>query len=401
MVEPRRTRDMLTPVIPLVGELVAATPGTISFGQGVVSYGPPPEATAEIGRFLASAGNHKYKAVQGIPELCDLLSAKLRAENGLALPPQQSVVVTAGGNLAFVNAICAITDPGDEVILLSPYYFNHHMAVTMMGCRPVLVATDADYQPRVDAIAAAIGPRTRAVVTVSPNNPTGAVYPEATLRAINDLCRRRGVFHIHDEAYEYFTYGGVRPFSPGAIAGSLPYTISLHSLSKAYGFASWRIGYMVIPEDLLVPVKKVQDTILICPPVVSQFAACGAVRVGRAYCHPHVEALAAVRQIVLHELDAVRDICTVPPADGAFYLFIRVRTALPTMTLVERLIREHRVAVMPGTAFGVEDVKDVKDGQSDGTCAIRVSYGALEQATAAEGVGRLVRGLRAIVDGQT
>ena len=127
------------------------------------------------------------------------------------------VVVTAGGNLAFMNAVLAIADPGDEFIFPVPFYFNHEMAVDIANCRAVPVKTTREYQLDLDAIANAITPRTRAVVTVSPNNPTGAVYPEAALRAVNALCRDRGIFHIHDEAYEYFTYEGTPHFSPGSI----------------------------------------------------------------------------------------------------------------------------------------------------------------------------------------
>ena len=182
--------------------------------------------------------------------------------------------------MGFVNAVLAITDPGDEIILNTPYYFNHEMAITMADCKAVCVPTDENYQLRPEPIEKAITTRTRAVVTISPNNPSGAVYPEKTLRQVNDLCRRHGIYHISDEAYEYFIYDGARHFSPGSIAGSSQHTISLFSLSKAYGFASWRIGWMVIPERLFRPIRKIQDTILICPPVISQWAAVGAMRVG-------------------------------------------------------------------------------------------------------------------------
>src|SRR2546425_7577237 len=215
--------------------------------------------------------------------LLEALERKLECENGIRLGPQNRLLVTAGGNMAFMNAVLAITDPGDEVILQTPYYFNHEMAVTMAGCRPVLVSTDDQYQLRPHAIARAITPKTRAVVTISPNNPTGAVYSQASLREVNRLCGQRGVYHIHDEAYENFTYDGAKHFSPGSISGSESHTISLFSLSKAYGFASWRIGYMVAPQHLLESIRKIQDTILICAPVISQFAAIGALQAGRGY----------------------------------------------------------------------------------------------------------------------
>src|SRR6185295_13301329 len=214
-----------SPVIPVVGELIRRHPGTISLGQGVVHFGPPPEATARAVAFLSDHPNHKYQAVDGISELRQAIENKLRAENGIEARPASHVVVTAGGNMAFINALAAIADEGDEIVLQAPYYFNHEMAVVMFGCRPVIVPTDADYQLRPDAIAAAITPRTRAVVTISPNNPSGAVYSERALREVNDLCRRRNVFHIHDEAYEYFLYGGARHFSPGSIPGSAEHTI--------------------------------------------------------------------------------------------------------------------------------------------------------------------------------
>ena len=126
-------------------------------------------------------------------------------------------MVTAGGNMAFVHAVLAITGPDDEVILPVPFYFNHEMAIQMAGCRVVPVATDSRYQLDVDAIRAAMTPRTRAVVTISPNNPTGAVFPERALRDVNTLCRDRGIYHISDEAYEYFTYGSARARVAGVV----------------------------------------------------------------------------------------------------------------------------------------------------------------------------------------
>jgi aspartate/methionine/tyrosine aminotransferase len=390
--ESLRLQRVQTPIIPVVGALLRNHPGAISLGQGVVSYPPPQQAFDQIGEFLADAELHKYQAVYGVPRLLELIEAKLRDENGIDLTragQRRRVVVTAGGNMAFINALLAIADAGDEIILQTPYYFNHEMAITMANCRATLVPTDENYQLRPDLIAEAITDRTRAVVTISPNNPTGAVYSESSLREVNEICRERGVYHISDEAYEYFTYGGAKHFSPGSIEGGGEHTISLYSLSKAYGFASWRIGWMVIPEHLLEAVNKIQDTILICPPVVSQFAAAGAMRVGADYCRAHVERLASVREMVLNELAALDDCLVVPPADGAFYFFLKLDTEMKPLPLVERLVKEYGVAAIPGSAFGM-----------DNGCYLRVAYGALKPETVAEGVGRLVRGIRNITSGR-
>src|SRR5262249_679410 len=157
----------------------------------------------------------KYKPVEGIPPLVEALAAKLLAENGIRTDGESRIVVTAGGNMAFFNALLAIADSNDEIILLSPYYFNHEMAVAMLNCRSVIVPTDADYQIDLDALRRAVTPRTRAIVTISPNNPSGAVYSPAALTAVNQLCREHGIYHVSDEAYEYFVYDDATAFSPG------------------------------------------------------------------------------------------------------------------------------------------------------------------------------------------
>lgn len=381
IIRPTRMDIVQTPVIPIVGELIRQHPGTISLGQGVVYYGPPPAAIAQISQFLANPNNHKYQSLQGIPPLVAAIATKLKTENGIAIGQGREVVVTAGSNMGFLNAVLAITSPGDEVILQVPYYFNHEMAIAIAGCQPVLVSTDAQYQLRPEAIRQAITPKTRAIVTISPNNPTGAVYPEAVLREVNDICRTHGLYHIHDEAYEYFTYGGIANFSPGSISTGLEHTISLFSLSKAYGFASWRIGYMVIPEPLLLPIMKIQDTNVICPSVVSQYAALGALEAGVGYCQERLGAIVAVRELMLNELSQIFHLCTIPPTAGAFYFLLKLHSSLKPMQLIEQLIQNYGVAALPGDTFGI-------DG-----CYLRIAYGALPKDTAAEGIQRLVKGL--------
>ncbi|MBL9212917.1 MAG: pyridoxal phosphate-dependent aminotransferase [Opitutaceae bacterium] len=387
MPESLRLRAVQAPIIPVIADLIRRHPGTLSLGQGVVGYGPPPEIHGRLERFLAAPANHKYQPVAGIPELLAAVTAKLAAENGIRLDQDNRLMVTAGGNQAFMNAVLAIADPGDEFILPTPYYFNQEMAVTMANCRPVLVPTDANYQLDLDALRAAITPRTRAIVTVSPNNPTGAVYPEAALRAVNQLCAERGLYHLSDEAYEHFTYDGAAHFSAASLPGAAAHTISLFSLSKSHGFASWRVGWMVYPAALEPALRKIQDTLLICPPVVSQHAAVGALEAGVGWVRGQRRGLEASREIVRRELDMLvaEGRCVVPPAAGAFYFLVRVRSERTALEMAERLIREHGVAVIPGNAFGLNT-----------GCHLRVAYGALSPETARDGIGRLVAGLRSL-----
>ena len=383
----RRSRmdAVQAPVIAVIGGIIRQVPGTISLGQGVVHYGPPAAAIDAVRAALTVPSTHEYQDGAGLPELVSRLAIKLSAENGIDVAKGMRIMVTAGANMAFMHAVLAITAPGDEIILNVPFYFNHEMAIQMAGCTAVRVATDDHYQPRLDALRAAITPRTRAIVTVTPNNPSGAVFSEEALREVNALCRDRGLYHIADEVYEYFTYGSARHVSSGSFPGAEGHTIAMYSLSKAFGFAGWRIGYMTYPEHLETAMAKCQDTILVCPPVASQIAAIAALDVGRAYCEPHVRELASIRDIVFSQLSALAPLATVPAADGAFYCLLKVNTTIDPMTIAERLIREYKVAVIPGPAFGMTD-----------GCYFRVAYGALQKASVAEGIGRLVAGLRAV-----
>ena len=385
MSESVRIQSVQSPVIPDVAALIKETPGTISLGQGVVHYGPPAQAFERLAAFGRTVPENHYHLATGLPQLQEVLQAKLRAENGISLAADQVIAVTAGSNMGFYHALLCIADPEDEIVMMSPYYFNHEMAVVIANCQPVLVPTDANYQPQPDAIADALTARTRAVVTISPNNPTGAVYDPDSLQAINQLCRQRGIYHICDEAYEYFTYDGARHFSPGSLPDSASHTISLYSLSKAYGMASWRVGYAVLPVHLLPAFKKVQDTILICPPASSQTAALGALEAGPDHCRQFLPGIARVRHLCLERLRELGRLCNVPRSNGAFYLLARIDSDLPPMTLVERLIRQHQVAVIPGTAFGLE------------ACYLRIAYGALQEETVAQGMDRLISGLQEIL----
>ena len=387
MISPsQRMASVQQPIIPVVGDLILANPGTISLGQGIVHYPPPPDVEGYIKRFWDDPTAHHYGPVEGLAPLRAALCEKLVQENQISLEGRE-VVVTAGSNMGFLNMLLAITDPGDEVILPEPFYFNQEMAVRIADCIPVTVPTDAEGHLEIDAIESAMSKKTRAVVTVSPNNPTGIVYPEAALRAVNTLCRERGIYHISDEAYEYFLYDDVEHFSPGAVEDSESHTICLYSLSKAYGFASWRIGYAVIPETLFGTLRKVQDTNVICATAISQYAALGALQAGADYCRPYVEDMAIVRSQGTDVLRTLGDTVHLLPNSGAFYLFAEVPGYDGDgLELARRLIENFGVAVIPGSAFGVTD-----------RCAFRASFGALQSDSAIAGLDRLVTGLRSLV----
>ena len=380
-----RMRNVQTPVIPVVQDLIKDNPGTISLGQGVVNYPPPKQVLQAVNYFKRSSELHKYQYVEGVANLRDKIATKLECENAANLTGR-SIVVTAGSNMGFLNAVLAIADPGDEFILVKPYFFNHQMAITMFGCNTVTVDANANNQPVIGDIAQAISHKTRAVVTVSPNNPSGAVYSEALLRGVSRLCCENGLYHISDEAYEYFVYDDCVHYSPCAFDDAKENTIGLFSFSKSYGFASWRIGYMVIPQALSESIRKIQDTNLICPPVVSQLAAVKALDIGREYCKSHIFKLEEVRAGIDDQLLQLGDQIRVPKTEGAFYFLINVDTSMTSMQLVTRLIQEFGVAVIPGSTFGLNNE----------ICTVRIAYAALNKDSVMEAISRLVRGIRCI-----
>ena len=378
--------QVVTPIIPTIAALARANAGTISLGQGVVSYGPPAEAIDKLPALLADPQLHKYQPVSGYAPLLDAVRAKLEAENGIRTEGTSEVMVTAGSNMAFLNSVLAVGDPGDEFILPMPFYFNQEMAIRMCGCVPVPVPTREDFSLDVDALARAITPRTRAIVTVSPNNPTGAVYGEADLRAVNALCARAGIYHFSDEAYEYFTYEGTRHFSPGSIPGAHAHTLSFYSLSKNFGMASSRLGYVVFPAALFDAMNKVQDTNLICAPVPSQLLAVEALKLGRAWVQPKVEQLARVRAAVHASLAELGPLVQFPRTQGAFYVLMRLPGVDDALAFNRAMIEKHRVATIPGFAFGLTDTRAANYQ--------RLSYGALDAQTVAQGVQRYVAAVK-------
>ena len=377
----RRLEQVQQPVIPVMGELIRQTPGTLSLGQGMVSWGPPEQVRQAVAAALQQGdpGLDRYGPVAGSEALREALGLWLQREQGLDLSAS-ALLITAGSNMAFNAVVQVLCDPGDELILPVPYYFNHEMAIRLAGGSPV--AVEAGVVPDPERLAAAITPRTRAIVTISPNNPSGAVFPREVLAAINRLCAERGLLHISDEAYALFSYGGEPVWSPGSGAGSGSHTITLGSLSKSHGMAGWRIGWAVVPQSLMADLAKVQDTILIHPPQLNQQAALGALAAGADWCRGQIQGLAARRQQVLdalHQPAASWRLLAQP--DGAFYALLQLQSSLSSDQAMEQLIRQHRVALVSGSSFGLSG------------CCLRLSYGMLDAAELSEALERLVAGL--------
>jgi len=379
-----RTTDVMDAPIQQLLQQAAVPDDAVSLGQGVPFFGPPEEAIAAATDVLSSPDGYRYGDDAGHPSLRRAMADTLRRDNDIAACRHDNIIATAGANQAFVNAVLATTEVGDSVVIVTPHYFNHVMAVQMAGCRPVFVQAGRDYVPDPDDIAMALRRDTRAVVTISPNNPTGAVYPPETLRAINELCADHGIYHVSDEPYEYFVYGSARHVSPASYDAGLEHTISLFSFSKSYGMSGYRIGAMAVPADIYGEVLKVQDTIAICPSGPSQAAATAALSVGGAYPRRFLPALEQNRQVFVDGLAGI-DGVSLPVTDGAFYFLLRLDTDRAAWDVALRLIEDYGVVTIPGEAFAAR------------TPSLRIAYGNLAEDTAREGMRRLAEGLRALL----
>ncbi len=377
--ESKRMTLVQQPIIQVINELIKKNQGTISLGQGMVCYGPPKDALHSTLNEIDKLNISNYSAVHGINELREGVVRKLLIENNIdACKSSSYLAVTAGANMGFFNVLLAIADIGDEVIILSPYYFNYEMAIRIVGAIPVVVQTDNNWQPDINEIKKHISPKTKAIVTISPNNPTGAVYSKSILTEINLLCKEHNIYHISDEAYEYFVYNDAKHFSPASIPDSENYTISLYSMSKCYGMAGWRIGFVLIPEVISSAYCKIQDTDLICPTLISQHLAVKALEVGASYTVEHLKKLGDRRKLFCQAFDKLRDKVDYVLPNGSIYFLLKIDSTLSSFDFVKNMIEKYRISAIPGVAFGVTS-----------GCYIRVSYSALPDEMLEDAVKRL------------
>jgi aspartate/methionine/tyrosine aminotransferase len=367
------------PIIDLLSQ-VSIPDDVISFGQGIPFYNPPRIALDGAKEALNLPESFQYTTDNGRLDLRQTISEKILNEQGVNLNPERQIMVTNGANQAFMNVILTITNPGDEIVFFSPTYFNYVMATELAACKPILLNTDESYQPILDIIENNISKKTKAIVTISPNNPTGAVYHPEIIRQINSLCRDHSVYHISDEVYEYFVYENAVHKSPLCFDKSQSNTISLFSISKSFALSGLRVGYIVFPENLYNDMLKAQDTIGICAPSLSQYVALRSIPLGNQYCSQFFDVLLKNRSLVksiLSDLTGVNIIYT----KGAYYFFILLDSNHSSYEITKKLIELYGIIVLPGIFF------------DDKRCSFRLSYGNITGKKFEEGLRRLKKGL--------
>jgi aspartate/methionine/tyrosine aminotransferase len=358
-----RVRRTAPALIDLVGRACAerrASGGRLfPLAQAVPDFPPPPHVREALAACLADEATHRYTVDPGLPELRAAIARVLGGRRGAQWDPEQQVVVTAGANLAFTEVLPGIVDAGDEVLLLSPYYLNHGMAVELLGARVVEVPLDAARGFAVDfaALERALGARSRALVIVNPSNPIGSVIGRAEMERLLAFAAANGLWVVSDETYEDFVLDA--PADGWASAAGVPgyeeRVVVLGSFSKSAGLSGWRVGWIAGPPSLLREVMKAHDTMIICAPVAGQRGALASLQGERAWLEPLRAELRSRRRAVLDFLARSPTLEAAAVASrGAMFVLVRPRArplADSTRAALE-IVRTTGVALVPGAAFG-------------------------------------------------
>ncbi|WP_067964529.1 pyridoxal phosphate-dependent aminotransferase [Nocardiopsis trehalosi] len=364
----------------------AAGRPVIGFGAGEPDFPTPDYIVEAAVQACREPRFHRYTPAGGLPELKEALAAKTLRDSGYEVDPAQ-ILVTNGGKQAIYEAFATLLDPGDEVIVIAPYWTTYPESIKLAGGVPRYVVTDetTGYLATVEQLEAARTDRSKVLVFVSPSNPTGAVYPPEQVREIGRWAAEHGLWVLTDEIYEHLVYGDARFTSlPVEVPELADRTVVVNGVAKTYAMTGWRVGWIIGPKDVVKAAGNLQSHATSNVANVSQVAALAAVSGDLSAVGEMRTAFDRRRQTIVRMLNEIPGVLC-PEPQGAFYAYpsvkgvlgkeIRGRRPQTSAELAELVLEQAEVAVVPGEAFGTPGY-------------LRLSY-ALGDADLAEGVGRL------------
>lgn len=366
-------------------ELRNAGRDVISFGAGEPDFATPPHIVAAAVDAVNDPANHHYSAASGLPALKEAVAANAATFSDVQVEPSQ-VLVTNGGKQAVFTAFAALLGPGDEVLLPSPYWVTYPEAVTLTGATPLEVPTgiDTGFKVDPDLLERHRTAATKALVFVSPSNPTGAVYTPAEVRAIGLWAADHGIWVITDEIYQRLIYGESTFTSlPGAVPELGDRWVIVNGVAKSYAMTGWRVGWLIGPADVVAAGNKLQSHLTSNVANITQLAAVAALTGPQEPVEEMRRAFDSRRQTMVEALQAIEGVHCLEPT-GAFYAFPDLTAFIgdrfeTTMELAAYLLAEAEVAVVPGEGFGTPGYA-------------RLSY-ALANEKLEEGLSRLTKAL--------
>jgi aspartate aminotransferase len=332
------------------------------FGAGEPDFDTPEHIKAAA-QAAIETGFTKYTPSSGIPELRQAIAEKFKTDNGLDYKPSQ-IVVSNGAKHSCYNAILATCQPGDEVIIPSPYWLSYPEMVRLAGADPVFVQTkeENNWKMTAEEFEAAMTPRTKMVILNSPGNPTGSVYTAEELQAIVEVAAGEDILILSDEIYEKLVYDDVKHVSVASLSQeAYNLTITINGFSKAYAMTGWRLGYLGAPESIAKAIDAIQSHSTSNPCSFAQKGALAALKGDQSAVEDMRAEFDLRRNYMVQRLSTVNRVSVVAP-QGAFYVLVNIsQLGLSSTNFAERLLSKHHVAVVPGVAFG-----------NDGT--VRFSY---------------------------
>jgi len=358
-----------------IANIAIVTPGAIRLDVGQPDF-PTPQHIKDAGKRAIDENKTFYTQTQGIASLREKLVDKLARVNGIKSAPDR-VAIGPGGVGALAATLAAVLDPGDEVLLPDPGWPNYLMMLSWLGAKgvPYPCPPAIGFQPDLDALARLISAKTKALIVNSPNNPTGAVYPSATIAKLIDLAQRHNLWLLSDECYDQVVLDGTWT-SPASMAPDDPRIATIFTFSKTYAMTGWRIGYVAGSAELVDTATKVLESNSSCVSTITQVAAEAAL-VGPQDCVAEMVGAYRRRRDLVVDMLKDAELFIAEPA-GAFYCMADIApSGLAARQFAFSLVRERGVSVAPGTAFG-QVARE----------AIRISL-ASSDADLREGVGRL------------
>jgi len=395
-----RTKNIRLSVIKQMELAASKYPDVVSLAQGIPSFDTPDFIKGRAANALARGVVAKYSLSPGLPELRELIEINL-AREGMFYDWQKEIVITAGSIEGITATILAITEPGEEIIMPSPTYTSYREVIRLAGCEPVFVPLNENkgWAFELSQFEKAITLKTRAIFYCNPNNPTGTVYSREQLLGLSELAKKHDLFLISDEVYKDFVFSnsrelentgnkiqGQKIFSLAQIPELRERVIRIFSFSKSHAVTGWRIGYLHSDEKIVKEILKVHDSLVTCAPVISQYAALGALEMKDEELDWYIKEYAKRRQLICERLDRLKHVFNYVRPSGAYFVFPKINPEVIAKYFPENinktwsedrsdlswqfalsLLDKIQVALVPGIAFG-----------PGGEGHIRISFGRSE-----------------------
>ena len=364
--------------------LSAKTEGSVSLAWGLPTFRTPAyirKGTAE--RLEADPEAGMYALPDGLRELRDLVTQLHFRETGVKVDPDENVLISAG-NMQGLNTIFhVITDPGDEIIVTDPGFASHLNQIKLCGGKPVFwqLQKDRGWGLDLDRLPELITNRTKAILLVSPSNPTGKIFSREELLEVGRIAKQNNLLIILDDPYRYFTYENKdKYFNLASEEGLSDHIVYLFTFSKSFAMSGWRLGYMILPAQLKKEALKVHDATIICTPRISQIAGTIALQGKMDHIGEFEAVLASRRELIQQRLDRVPHVFEYVKPEGAYYVFPRITAShKDSYDFSLKLLKEAKVAVTPGSAFGPSGENHVRIAFCVSEEAINLAFDRIEE----------------------